>query len=198
MPCVYSITTPTAPATYPVKTDNVSMPSWEKKYPPLLRVNIKFMSWINSHSGCPPHPTHPILQMNDGSGFETIVNEPWQTKLRVVRIWWSPPPASPQSAEKFLQAQNFHQSHEQCCCWRGGTCGRDIFICSSFPSLPIQNKLEPVGKMVHDEKRIPWLALCVTTGYMDPCHCGGTAASAWLPSSQQPSQTKPANLLLDF
>lgn len=91
------------------------------------------------------------------------------------------PPASPQSDEKLLQSQSFHQSCERCCCWRGGTCGRDIFISSSFPSLSIQNKLELVGKMFHDEKRIPWLALCVTTGYMDPCHCGGTAASA-LPS----------------
>lgn len=88
------------------------------------------------------------------------------------------PPASPQSDEKLLQSQSFPQSHERCRCWRAGTCGRDIFISPSFPSLPIQNKLELVGKMVHDEKRIPWLALPVTTGYMDPCHCSGTAAPA--------------------
>lgn len=153
------------------------MPSW-KKIPSLVKSEYKtsLLDKLTLGLSLPPYMSHP-----PDKRWQWIWNNlEWtmQTKLRVVKIWWSCLLPAPKSDEKFLQAQSFHQSHERCCCWRGGTCGRDIFISSSFPSPSIQNKLEPVGKMVHDEKRIPWLALYVTTGYMDPCHCGGTAASA--------------------
>jgi len=64
----------------------------------------------------------------------------------------------------------------------------DRVFLSPLHSHPSQSKTNfnelEVGKMVHDEKRIPWLDLCVTAGYLDTCHCGGTAAP--VPASQLP------------
>lgn len=90
-------------------------------------------------------------------------------------------PASPrrskQHDEKFKQSHSFHVSHEWCCCWRGGTFGWDIFITSSFPSLSIQNKLQLVRGGKDGSQWEKDSLAHITTGYVDTCHCGGTAAS---------------------
>lgn len=196
MPCVHSITAPNSSCT--VKTGNFSVPSW-KKIPSLVKseYQIYLLDKLALRLSPSPYKSHPPdewWQWIWNNLKRTVAHQAQGGEDLVVL-----PPASPQTDEKFLQPQSFHQSHEQCCCcWRRGTCGRDIFISSSLPSLSIQNKLELVGKMVHEVKRIPWLALRATTGYVDRCHCSGTAASALASQLSATSQTKPANLLLDF
>lgn len=171
------------------------MPSW-KKIPSLVKREYKIYLLDKLTLG--PSPSPYMSHHPDKRWIWNHLEWTVQTKLRVVRIWWSCLLPAPKVMRSSCSPRVSTKATSSGCCWRGGTCGRDIFISSSFPSLSLQNKLELVGKMVHDEKRIPWLALCVTTGYMEPCHCGGTAASALasqLPVTFPDKNSKPSCLI---
>lgn len=95
------------------------------------------------------HPAHPVLQTN-GRQRTCSRRSCGRPACGWAQLGGRSGPVSPQPSEgqqrgeKFLQSHSFHRCHERCCCWRGGTCGRGIFISSSFPSPPSQNKLQPV------------------------------------------------------
>lgn len=78
---------PTAPATCPVKTENFSMPSW-KKIPFFVKGEYKIylLDKFTLRLSPSPYTSHPDKWWQwIGNNLEWTV----QTKLGVVRIWWS-------------------------------------------------------------------------------------------------------------
>lgn len=153
----------------------------------------------------PPHTSSPPDERQQGNA--TILNELWQTRVRVGRagrISWScllpalkeasslmrcfcSPRASPKATERF-------------CCWRGGTCGWDIFIPSSLPSLSVQNKSQLVKweRRSQGEKDSPARFAC--HHWVKQTHATAVAQlhCSWLQPGKVTGSWEIAGLLLDF
>lgn len=138
----------------------------------------------------PPHTSSPPDERQQGNA--TVLNELWQTRVRVGRVgrisWSCLLPALKEASSLmrcFCSPRASPKATERFCHWRGGTCGWDIFISSSLPSLSVQNKSQLVKweRWFTRRKGFP-SSICVSPlGKADTCHCGGTAAlflvAAW-------------------